>query len=151
MALDSGAGIVATTLGGTALVSVAAGEPIALGDFGWFTLFALLGVIARHAFDASQDRRLARSAAVSPRYLPRLDWLGLLYDAFTAPLLGSLGWVAASTLLPVLFARFHIAVMIDGRVLAIMAMSSGFVGAQWVRYIWALAQRLAARLTGGGK
>lgn len=143
MAIDQGAGVLATSAIATGILGVAAAPPLSLADFGWFAAFAGLGILGKHASNAAQERGVAKKAGVPKADWPNMDIVAFAYDAMTAPLLGTIGWVVAYYSVMVMWK-----VPLDKSVLSIAAMVSGYIGAEWVRFMWAQIQGIVSKRTG---
>lgn len=61
-----------------------------LEDFGWATLFAMIGALGRAVLDAKASRDKAIAAGIENRNLPRFDLVSLVYALFGAPLVGGI-------------------------------------------------------------
>lgn len=143
MAVDQGAAVAATTALATGILGVAVHPPMSPQDFGWFSAFALWGILAKHASNAAKDRADAKAAHQPRNEWPTLDWLAFVYDAMTAPLLGVIGWSISYYTVMWLWK-----VQLDKSVLLPAAMASGFIGAEWVRFAWMQIRGLVSSKTG---
>jgi hypothetical protein len=101
------AGIVAAQGAAAAAIGAAAPLTAHLADYGWASLFSLLGIMARHAFDASKTGSF--------------DLKALAFDLPTAPMLGIVAFITAL--------YFDIAEPIIPGIVILL----GFLGPEWLR------------------
>jgi len=106
-------------------VAMAVSSDISLGAYGWASMFALFGIVTRHASVAAQEGRF--------------DLKKLAFDLPTAPMLGVGALVGATYY------------QVEPYVIPFLAMVSGLLGPSWIREAWtAIRDTLLSRL-GKGK
>lgn len=115
-------GAAAAVIGASPLVS-----PFALhfSDYGAASFFAVIGIVARHAFESSQRRRF--------------DMKAFAFDLPTAPMLGILGYVGAVYMQ---FADY---------VIPCIVIVVGFLGPEWARSLGDGIKSAIVNRLGGGK
>ncbi len=131
------------------IVLAAAGAGIAVGgffgplnfplaDFGWATVFAVLGVLGRAVLDAKDAREAARAKGAEK--LPVFDFVSFAYGMFGAPLMG--GIALASVRAIGFFPDYAAAPVIMGM---------GYMGRDGINLVIGTARDIVSKRTGGNR
>lgn len=112
---------------GAAVAVAGAMSPFVIhfADYGMASLFAVIGIVARHAFDASKTRTF--------------DLRAFSFDLPTAPMLGIVAYV------------FALWFQIADYVIPLLVIVLGFLGPEWLRSLGDGIRSVVLGRIGGGK
>jgi hypothetical protein len=131
----TGAFVIAAAGGAMVAGGVAGPLDFPLPDFGWATIFALIGLIGRAMLDAKAARDKAKASGAP---LPKLDITSLVYSMFGAPLVGGIVLAGSRAL-----------GFVPDYAAAPLIMLMGYWGQDGVTFVLDLVKAIVSRRTGG--
>lgn len=108
-----------------AVISSASPFSLHLAEYGAATLFSLIGIVARHAWDSSKSRTF--------------DFKGFAFDLPTAPMMGITAYIFAMWL------------QITDTIVPGIIVGLGFLGPEWLRSLGDGVKTLVLNRLGGNK
>lgn len=118
-------GAAAAALGAATTSSALSPFALHFTDYGAASFFAVIGIVARHAFEASKNRRF--------------DLTAFAFDLPTAPMLGIVAYV------------FAVYMQFADYVIPVIVIVLGFLGPEWLRSLAEGMKALIINRLGGGK